>query len=536
MKDPKVFKNIGKFFPDNSLTQKASLNAFAVALDYAARSIVGFLITPLLVIGLGKYLFGTWQILNRLTGYISPSSGRSTQALKWTIARDQSSTDYEKKQNYVGSAFIVWFIFLPLMIVLGGILVWKVPFWLKTPLEHFWHVRFCIGILTANLAIAGLSEIPMSVLQGENLGYKRMGLSTATVLLGGGLVWLALHFNTGITGVAAAALVTTLLTGAVFLKIAKNNAKWFKISFPPFQQTRRFFGLSVWFMGWNLVRNLMLVSDVVILGFLVSAEAVADYSLSKYAPETLISIIALMNIGIAPGLGGIIGSGLFKKAANIRGEIMSLTWMVTTALGATILVWNRSFLHLWVGPGHFVGSSSLFLITLVATQFVLIRSDVGIIDLSLDLRRKVIIGFVSAAATIVIAGILVGYFKLGVIGLCLGLIIGRMLLSIGYPSIVGRFLGVSVQSQLQNSLRPALVTVSLYLFASWLDGRINLGSQTGLMGWINLGGGSGITAGVFLLAAFHLGLSGPQRKSALRRLRALRASRSQSPDTEKVDG
>lgn len=267
--------------------------------------------------------------------------------------------------------------------------------------------------------------------------------------------------------------------------------------------------------------NLMIASDVVILGFLVSAEAVTGYSLSKYVPETMIGAIAMIVFGMAPGLGGIIGQGRLKKAKDIRGEIMALTWLVATALGAAILLWNRSFLNLWVGPGHYVGPWPAFLITLVVTQFVLIRSDAVIIDLSLDLRRKVLMGMLSAVAAVAIASLFVGYFKLGVIGLCFGLIIGRMLLSVVYPSIVGRLIGVGILSQLRSSLRPAVVTILLFSCASWLEGNISLGEKTGLTGWIVLIGGAGITASVLLAVAFYFGLSGLQRQTILRRLRAI---------------
>jgi O-antigen/teichoic acid export membrane protein len=512
-----------KLFADDSLTKKASLNALEVALDYGARLLVGFVTTPLMVLGLGQYFYGAWQILNRLIGYISPSSGRPTQALKWAIARDQASTDYQQKQNYVGSAFIVWVIFLPLMTVLGAFLVWMAPAWLKAAPEQYLQIRLCTGLLVANLAMTSLATIPTSVLQGENLGYKRMGLTTATVLSGGVFVWLAMRFKTGLIGLAGAALITTVITGAVFFMVTRSNAKWFKVAFPPFRETRRFLGLSAWFLGWNLVMNLMTASDVVILGFLISPEAVTDYSLSKYAPETMISFIALMNLGITPGLGGIIGARQFKKAADIRAEMMTLTWLVTTAVGATILAWNRPFLHLWVGQGHYVGPVAGLFITLVVTQFVMIRCDAGIIDISLDLRRKVLMGLLSSLAAIAVAGVLVGVFKFGVVGLCVGMIVGRLLLSVEYPSIVGRFLGVSRSSQFLSSLRPALVTLVLYVAASWLDIRFDLGGVSGLKGWIRFLVGAGMTAVVFLAAAFYSGLSGAGRKTLIRRLRALKA-------------
>ena len=523
MKGPSKMGNRLKLFADDSLTKKASLNALEVALDYGARLLVGFVTTPLMVMGLGQYFYGAWQILNRLIGYISPSSGRPTQALKWAIARDQASTDYEQKQNYVGSALIVWVIFLPLVTVLGAFLVWMAPAWLKASPEHYFQIRLCTGLLVANLAMTSLATIPTSVLQGENLGYKRMGLTTATVLAGGVLVWLAMRFKMGLIGLAGAALITTCVTGAVFFMVTRTNMRWFKAAFPPFRETRKFLGLSGWFLGWNLVMNLMTASDVVILGFLISPEAVTDYSLSKYAPETMISFIALMNLGITPGLGGIIGAGLLKKAADIRAEMMTLTWLVTTAVGATILTWNRSFLHLWVGQGHYVGPAAGLLITLVVTQFVMIRCDAGIIDISLDLRRKVLMGLLSSFAAIAVAGLLVGVFKLGVVGLSAGMIAGRLLLSLEYPTIVGRFLGVSLSSQLRSSLRPALITVLLYAVASWLDSHFNLAPGSGLKGWVRFLPGAGMTAIAFLAAAFYSGLSGPRRQTLIRRLRALRS-------------
>ena len=99
-------KTLSKWLSDESLIKKAYLNTLAAALDYGARLGVSFVITPLLVAGLGDYLYGAWRVLERLIGYISPASGRSTQALKWTLANQQASTDYEEKRRYVGLSLI----------------------------------------------------------------------------------------------------------------------------------------------------------------------------------------------------------------------------------------------------------------------------------------------------------------------------------------------------------------------------------------------------------------------------------------------
>jgi hypothetical protein len=267
--------------------------------------------------------------------------------------------------------------------------------------------------------------------------------------------------------------------------------------------------------------RLMMASDVVVLGMLASVESVAAYSLTKFAPETLISLVAIVAFGIAPGLGGIIGSGDLEKAARVRGEIMAYTWLVVTVLGSTILVWNRAFIRLWVGPGHYVGSIPALLIVLVVMQFVLIRNDGNIIDLTLRLRSKVLMGALSGALSIVVASVLLGYFKLGVVGLCLGIIAGRSILSVGYPVLVGRLLGVPLSVELRRVLRPALVTFFLFSLTSGLSSLTPVSIGAGVRAWTTLIISAGATSSVALLFAFCVGLSTDQRKKMLERIRTV---------------
>lgn len=513
------FKFFSKLLSDESLTKKASLNALAAALDYGARLLVGFIITPLLVTGLGDYIYGAWRVLERMVGYLSPTSGRATQALKWTLASKQASSDYEEKRRYVGSTLAIFAFFLPLMAVLGGLLAWFAPFWLDAPEEFFLSVRLAAGLLVAGLLMTTLVAIPRSVLEGENLGYRRMGLSAILVFVGGGFTWLALYLDTGIAGVAVAALATTLLTGILFLYVARSYVPWFGVARPSFDTARQFLGLSGWFLGWHLIMRVMMGSDVVLLGVLDSVELVTTYSLTKYAPETLIMFVAIIVFGITPGLGGIIGSGNLPKATQVRNEIMSLTWLVVTVLGPTVLIWNWAFIRLWVGAKHYAGSIPTLLIVMFVTQFVMIRNDASIIDLTLRLRRKVLIGALSVTLSLVAAGVLVSCFKLGIAGLCLGLIFGRSVLSIGYPLMVGRFLRVSSSSQLKGMLRPAFVTTLFFLLASKLSDLLAENSLFAVSGWFDLTLSVGMTFGVVLLLAFYAGLSGNQRRQILRRVR-----------------
>ncbi len=271
-------------------------------------------------------------------------------------------------------------------------------------------------------------------------------------------------------------------------------------------------------MAWNLIMNLMTASDVVILGVLLSVQTVTDYTLSKYVPETLISIVAIMAFGIAPGLGGIIGSGNYEKAIKVRGEIMALSWLIITGLGTVVLIWNRSFLGLWVGSQHFVGSLPELLIVVVVMQFILIRNDGNVIDLSLKLKQKVILGAISVGLSLGIGVAFIRWFNLGIVGICLGLIIGRLMLSVGYPFLVGRLLGVTLLTQIKSIFRPMLVTTACFILAVYMDNHIFQGGFSGIKGWLALAFFVCLTTVLVFIAIFYLGLNNTQRNNIIQRI------------------
>jgi hypothetical protein len=518
---PTLVERVRIFFSDQTLTKKATLNALAAGLDYAARLLVGFFITPALVSGLGNYYYGVFQVLTRLMGYLSPASGRPTQALKMILANQQFSASDERKRQYVGSTLIVWLWFLPLSSVLGGLITWFVPFWIKAASGTYAMIRIASLILMANMIFSILEDVPHSTLDGENQGYKRMGMSAFLVFLGGGFTWIALFLKTGIIGVAAAALLIGFITGLFFLKVVRNTSPWFGVSRPETGETKKFLGLSVWFMVWNLVMTLMTASDVVVLGIFQSVQAVTDYTLTKYAPETTISVIAIVVFSILPGLGGIIGSKDFVKAAGVRSEIMSFTWWVLTVFGTTILVWNQIFLKLWVGFSHYTGALSNLLIILMVCQFVLLRNDANVIDLTLNLPRKVILGVVSVSLSILLAIIFVGPLKMGITGLCIGVMLGRLVLSIAYPLIVGRLLSLKIRTQLISIMRPGLIILAFFSTASIISEKINNWQSTFTGNWIGLVFAVVITVVVTAFFSYLFGFNHNQKLSVNQRLKSM---------------
>ena len=503
--------------PSRPLTAAASLNALQSLLDYIAKLAVGLVIVPIMLSGLGRTLFGVWEMLNKLVGYLAAADGRPTQALRLVVAHGRTTADAETQRRQVGGAVVVWLLFLPLFATVGGTVIWLAPHITRVPEELHSTVRAACGLLVGVLVFGTLAAIPESVLRGMNLGYRRMGLQAGLSICGGIFTAAAVYAGLGLVGVAAAQVALGVLTGACFWLLVRKYVAWFGVSRPRWPEVHALFGMSLWLAAGDLIAKLLLASDVLILGMVVSAAAVTSYVLTGYAARLAVNLHVLSTDGAMPGLAGVIGKGEYDRAASIRGELLALTWIFATVAGATILMWNRSFLNLWVGLENYAGFWPNLLIVVIALQTSFIRADAYILDAALRPRSRVQVGACSAAVTLVCAfGLTRSH---GVIGLCLGVLAGRGIQTVAYPWLVRASLRQRHAWHPRSVLRAGVVTALLYLGAGWV-GQGLLARSWPI--WIV---GVALTAAVILGVAFLAGLSGESRDAVIRRVKAIAAGR-----------
>jgi hypothetical protein len=174
----------------------------------------------------------------------------------------------------------------------------------------------------------------------------------------------------------------------------------------------------------------------------------------------------------------------------------------------------------WVGSQRYAGSDSNLLILVLVAQIVMIKNDANIIDLTLNLSRKVGLGLLSALVSIAAAALLVGMVQMAITGLVLGLLVGRSILSVAYPVLIGRFLGLSLVSQMKGALRPVLVAIPLFLGAAQLDSMLRSSSALHLT-WATLAVYVALTVAVVSVLAFYAGFTPEQQKRAVHRVRML---------------
>jgi O-antigen/teichoic acid export membrane protein len=490
-----------------SLTWRASLNLAQSILDYSAKLAMGLIVIPILVSGLGRSLFGIWEMLGRLVGYLESTDGRPTQALRLVISNQQSQSDPLAKRRWIGGALVVWLCFLPLWTATAAVLVWLAPSITKVSPELYSTVRVACAVLMTGVLLGGLASLPESVLRGMNLGYKRMGLQAGLSVAGGALMAAAVYAGLGLVGVAAAAVVLTILTGLCFLTLVRRQVPWFGAERPRRSEVATLLGMSVWVATGDAVAKLLLASDAIVLGMILSATTVTTYVLTGYAALLAVNLYALAADAVIPGLAGIIGEKNYSRAALLRRELLAVTVLFVTAAGCTILLWNRSFVHLWVGGENYAGAATNFLLVLIAAQTAFIRCDAYIIDAALQPGQRVRVSAVAAAIALSLSVALTWYA--GMVGLCLGILAGRATQTYWYPRLVRGCLHAAPELSSGWLIRPLVAMGSLFVATAYL------GQHLLVRQWFTWGVAVILSAALVLLIALEWGLP-PELRGAVR--------------------
>jgi hypothetical protein len=153
------------------------------------------------------------------------------------------------------------------------------------------------------------------------------------------------------------------------------------------------------------------------------------------------------------------------------------------------------------------------LIVVMVLQLALIRTDSNIIDLTLKLPAKVLLGLGSVVVSVVLAWLFLGVYDLGISGLVAGFIIGRLILTVAYPLMIGRMLDIAASSQLRGAVRPTLTTVVLLAGGAALADRLHVGS------WLALVAACGVTLVACTAVVLVAGVPAARRHALINRLR-----------------
>jgi O-antigen/teichoic acid export membrane protein len=475
--NPKLTTPIAPKRKEN-LRQRAYLNSLTSIIDYAGAQIVGFLVSPYIVGGLGSSMYGIWQMLSQMTGFANMADTRATQVLKWSIAQKRDLASDQELRSDLTTALIVTTFILPIILVIGAVIVWYAPVITHAPPAYYAMIRIACSLLILTLVTGKVFDLFESVLRGMNMGFKRMGFRAIIIFIGGALKIFVITQGYGLIGLSAVEVVIALAMGITFYFIVKRHIPWFGFAKTNKTKVLSYSKLSGWFMAFTGSKMFLLSSDKIILGYLAGPIFVTQYTITLFSAYALQGLINAVINGVIPGIGGLYGKGEYEKVQQARNLVITLNWILAASLGAVILMYNKSFISLWIGAEHYAGNTENLLILLITVQAIFFQIDSLIINVSLDLKMKVYLSVLASAVTIALSFFLIQYYH--IIGLCISILVGRLVLSVGYPLLLRKIMHIQVNFAGWKQLQPMLAAAVLFALATYA------GQAIAITDWVSL--------------------------------------------------
>lgn len=461
-------------------------NVAAYYLNFIVMAVVGVIVNPLLLGALGPALFGVWKSLQRYLDFATVADGRAAQALKWIVASRTSLSDAEKQRD-VGAAITVWFRWLPVAALVAAGVTAAMPFLIKGIPDDARTVAYTAAvILAANTVLAGLLAIPDSVLTGINQGYKSMIITTVVFVVSNGAMVGAAYAGWTLWSLAAIVLIAATLNTALTLAVAKRAVPWWGVAKPTKPDIRRVFGYSAWTLGGMLVDKMLLASELIVISVMVGAVAVTQYTFTAYVLQFVLSISLVTASGFMPVLGSLLGSSEMNAAAERTRSVRRLVIGVTVLGCAAVLAFNGTFVTLWVGADQYLGNLINMLLVICALQQAFIRMDGQILDVTMKIAPRVMVGLASSAGGIA-AGCIGFALTHDLASALIAVIIARLAGNVVYPIFVRRAIPGSAAPRSAVLLGSALLVASfgagllmedleatgqLILAVGWLSGAM----------------------------------------------------------------
>mgnify|MGYP006147527565 CR=1 FL=1 len=423
----------------SNMLKKIKLNVLSGYLNFAITSCLLFFISPFLIKFLGDSVFGIWKSIQKILTFASIADGKSTQALKWIIANDESKSNIKVKQQAVGSALRVWLYFLPFVILIVILLVCNLPSLINDLDPSLYSVLYQTGfILGANILLNPLLKIPDAILVGTNNGYKSNFIQIFGTIVSNLLMLLSSSLGYGLIGLSFVVFTVTLFNAFFIFWICNKSISWLGVQKPTKIQVNEFFQFSFWVFLWSFVMKLILASEILLIGYLISSEMVTNYVFSAYLIQLAVSLGLLTGSAITPSLGNLIGANEMKRSQVIVVALRDIITLIALFFGSIVILINKDFVSLWMGESYYLGHYANILIVFTMVFLVLARIEGQIQDLTLNIKNKVIIGILVSTISVAF-GFFGFYFLENIEGIFLGILIGRILMYISFNYMVNQF-------------------------------------------------------------------------------------------------
>ncbi|MGH9508347.1 MAG: lipopolysaccharide biosynthesis protein [Terriglobales bacterium] len=437
-------------------------NVFSNWGGLAITGFVSFLLTPVLIHGLGEFHYGMWILVAALMDYRGLLDLGLSSALQRFVARRHGGDERRALNETLASALALMcgVALLAFVLTLGLSLVLPRFFGLDGATRDLFAKLFLL--MGTSIAVSFPTRMLGAYLGGlQRFDLYNLGAVVISLLRAGALVSV-IHMGYGVLGVGGVTLGVSLLNLVLnWVMIRRADpaavldfrlAKWRRV-----RELMQFgFYVFVTAVGDHFRFNL----DSIVIARWITIAAVTPFSVAVSLVGYFRSLVMAVSGPLMPAFSSLDGASKDAAVKDLLLRSTRITSLLSLLIGGLLLVHGRSVFALWLGP-RFVESSYPVLVALVAGSIVAMAQTPSLSLIYARGRHRTLAGWTLLEG---LANLVLSVYwstKLGILGVALGTAVPMIAFKlILQPWYALRVAGLGARAYLAGAVvRPLLVGI-----------------------------------------------------------------------------
>jgi O-antigen/teichoic acid export membrane protein len=478
-------------------------NASANLVGFALQAVVVFVMSPLLIHGLGDRRYGIWSLVESVLGYLTLFDLGISASVVYYVSKYEACSQHTSLNRLLSTSLALFAGAGLVIMTICLVLAFSGARPLGVPVDLVTDVRWLILLLGANLALELTLGTYAAVLTGLGRYPAKTAIQTAGLLLWAVLVWGVLRLDGGLPGLAVAITFTNLVQYLAFVAAARYYLP--QLQFSPRLVDRETFwtirGYSFYALVALVAGRISFQTDALVIGSFLSFEQITFFVVAARLIAYAKDAIRMLTIVLTPAVSTFDARGNQQAIRRVLldGSRYVLYLVLPIELGFLLL--GRPFLSLWLGHEYAEQSYATLAILALPLALALTQSVSGRILYGMG-RLRWLAGatLLEAVANLLLSLALVQPF--GIEGVAWGTTLPNLVFHLAFAVHMCRTLGIRTSAYLRRTFLTPLV-LALVPFAIWL-GAIH---RFAAMDWLLLMavGATGLVCYGFLAVMVELG-------------------------------
>ncbi len=361
-----------------------------------------YILLPFNIHHLGNEAYGTWLLVNSVTGYLALLALGAPMATLRFVAQFAAQDDHGQLDEALGTFAGLYVAMGCAAIVVGGLLFLGFEAVYDIPGQIAAQAKVAFAGVVLCVAIGFIQQLPYGVMA----AYQDFGVRSA--LMGGALI-VRLVGNLvivsewpSITALAALNLLVSLFEASAGWVVLRRRYPGLSVRLSRFtiSMLRRVFSFSVFVVLLNLGVQLSYQTDALVIGKFMPVSTIPYYTVPNSLMLYLLEFVAAIAVVVMPNATALHAKGSERELQGLFLKWSKVTFSIGLAAGCIVLVFGPRLVGWWVGS-EFEAPAGLVLRILMVSLIVFLPAR--------GVAQAVLMGIGQPAApsiAVVVAGLL----------------------------------------------------------------------------------------------------------------------------------